>query len=186
VPWLQLQGVDTMGESGRQLTNLLSGQLTSYNFVTLHSPGDQPGRGTARYLSQWKHLPDGVYISKDKLTPLPVSDWKQRRDKGETNLPMVQLKVPFPLTTSTNRIAMPCIAFNFRGGLLGPDTTEPRRIDELVTLTRGSVIYARDGNGKLQLAAPDTIETPKTNSVYNPYIRIDWITGRPRIEEPVL
>ena len=33
----------------KQLTNRFAGQFNSYNFVTMHSPGDQPGHGTARY-----------------------------------------------------------------------------------------------------------------------------------------
>src|ERR1041385_7354259 len=41
----------------KYLTNRFPGQLTSYNFIALRSPGDQPGRGRARFLSEWKTLP---------------------------------------------------------------------------------------------------------------------------------
>jgi prepilin-type N-terminal cleavage/methylation domain-containing protein len=187
--WLQAQGVTlppTAPEQARQLNNLMSAQLTSYNFVTLHTPGDQPGRGSARYLSQWKHLPEGVFISTNKLMPILVPDWKKARDQGQTNLPMAALSVPFPTSKATNRVLLPGIAFNFRGGLLGPDVNDARRVDEYLTLTRGSIIYPRDANGKLMLGAVEVIETPRTNSLNNPHIRIDWITGRPRIEDPAL
>src|SRR4051794_12035539 len=51
---LNLTGL-TQGQR-KQLTNRVSGQFTSYNFMTLRTPGDQPGRGRVRYLSEWKHL----------------------------------------------------------------------------------------------------------------------------------
>src|SRR5678816_1888137 len=57
-----LGGLTTNGLARKALTNRLSGQYTSYNFLALRTPGDQPGRGRARYLSEWKSLPQGVYV----------------------------------------------------------------------------------------------------------------------------
>ena len=55
-------------------TNLCDKQLTGYTFVSLRSVGDQPGRGTARYLAAWQNLPDGTFIAQQKFQPpQPVS-----------------------------------------------------------------------------------------------------------------
>jgi type II secretory pathway pseudopilin PulG len=171
------------------LTNRFSGQYTSYNFVTLRSPGDQPGRGRARYLSEWKHLPQGVFINTNEFNPMPATIWLAQA--GPTNalqskpdLPFTYIPVPFP-TANSPTVLMPCIAFNYRGALLGPDPEKPRNIDEVVTLTRGSLILPVTATEQPVFSAlPELIETPRGNSTNNPYIRIDWITGRPRLEEP--
>ena len=173
-------------EEQRQLTNRIPGQLTSYNFVTMHSPGDQPGQGTMRYLSDWKHLPDGVCIPTNKMTQLPPATWQNLASTpGATNLPFPQIRMRFPgLKGPTNPV--PCIAFNYKGELLGPIKGRPRGVDEFVRLTRGSVIYPRGGSDQWIIGLPETIETPRGNATNNPYIRIDWITGRARIEEPTI
>jgi hypothetical protein len=98
-------------------------------------------------------------------------------------MPFTYIAVPFP-TANSPTIEMPCIAFNYRGGLLGPDPEKPRQVDEIITLARGSLVQAVSSTGRPTIAAPEVIETPKGNSTNNPYIRIDWITGRARLEEP--
>jgi hypothetical protein len=170
----------------RQFTNRLTGQLTTYNFVTLRSPGDQPGQGHAKYLSDWKSLPEGVYIPEAKFAYLDDDAWYATTP---SNRPLARLKnkIPFPSSDSpTNAITFgfPVLAFNFQGQLLGPNLQKPRQGDEYLWLTRGSIVFDRTPDGKVSSAAPpDTIETPKGNSTNNPYIRVDWLTGRPRIEE---
>jgi prepilin-type N-terminal cleavage/methylation domain-containing protein len=165
------------------LTNRISGQYASYNFVTLRTPGDQPGRGKARYLSEWKNLPVGVVVNTNEFTPMPATIWLANSTTPGTNMPFTYIQVPFP-TANSPLIEMPCIAFNYRGGILGPDPEKPRNVDEIFSLTRGSTVFSTTSNGRPMLTAPEVIETPKSNSVNNPYIRIDWITGRARLEEP--
>jgi prepilin-type N-terminal cleavage/methylation domain-containing protein len=164
-------------------TNRMGGQLTSYNFMTLRSPGDQPGKGRPRYLSEWKHLPEHVYIPAEKFFPLPTAQWQARAlAEDGMSLPMPQMLLPFP-TVDSPKTNLPCIAFTYRGELVGPDATKPRQRDEYLSLTRGSIIYQRDAAGRLLNEPPELIETPRGNSTNNPWIRIDWITGRARIEE---
>lgn len=170
----------------KYMTNRFSGQMTSYNFIELRTPGDQPGRGRPRYLSEWKTLPQGVFINTNKFDTnalRTINDWFMLASFAHgTNMPFTYLPVPFPTTTSTN-VMMPCIAFDYRGGLVGPDPTKPRQFDEILSLTRGSLILPVDKNNRPQFGSPiEAIETPKGNSTNNPYIRIDWITGRPRLE----
>jgi prepilin-type N-terminal cleavage/methylation domain-containing protein len=169
----------------KALTNRFEDQYTSYNFVALRSPGDQPGRGRARYLSEWKDLPQGVYVTTNEFEPRPTPKWlTDARKSRDTNMPFTYIAVPFP-TANSPLVEMPCIAFNYRGGLQSPDPEKPRQVDEIITLARGSLVQAVNAQGRPLMAAPEVIETPKGNSTNNPYIRIDWITGRPRLEEPI-
>lgn len=167
----------------RQLTNRISGQFTSYNFVTLHTPGDQPGRGKATYLSEWKTLPEGVFVRTEKFAPYDYTKTSIWYAMPSTNRPLPRVMVPFP-TSSSPKTYLPCLAFNYRGELIGPDVNTPRGGDEYISLTRGSLIFEKDANGKYTFNPPETIETPKGNSTNNPYVRVDWLTGRARIEEP--
>src|SRR5262249_36809741 len=52
-------------------TNLFDKQLTGFNFVVLRTVGDQPGRQTPRYLSQWRTLAEGAYIPQEKFVDYP-------------------------------------------------------------------------------------------------------------------
>jgi prepilin-type N-terminal cleavage/methylation domain-containing protein len=166
----------------KQFTNRLGGQFTSYNFLVLHSPGDQPGHGDSKYLSDWKHLPEGVFVNTEKFTPYKFDDVNAWLSFPPANRPLPRMLVPFP-TSKSVKTYLPCLAFNYRGELVGPDPTSPRRGDEFLYLTRGSLILPKDANGKALLDPPETIETPKGNSTNNPYVRVDWLTGRARIEE---
>lgn len=183
VPLLKDLNFSTLNaEQNKRLERRNGTQLIGYNFLTLRSLGDQPGKGRSQYLTEWKTLPDGVFIAADEFFPLDEKTWMDKASKGETNLPMPRISVPFP-TANSPKVLMPCIAFNYRGELIGP-RKDPRRVDEFITLTRGSYIPARDSNGKYTREAPETIETPRGNSTNNPHLRIDWVTGRARIEEP--
>jgi prepilin-type N-terminal cleavage/methylation domain-containing protein len=187
VPPLNLFPLGSLTNAAQRmaLTNRFSGQYSSYNFVELRTPGDQPGRGRARYLSEWKHLPNGVFINTNEFLPKPPLQWLAEAATNTSfkpDMPFTYLSVPFP-TASSPSVLMPCIAFNYRGGVSGPDLDKPRQVDEIVTLTRGSLILPVDAKEKpLFTSPPEIIETPKGNSTNNPYIRIDWITGRPRLE----
>jgi prepilin-type N-terminal cleavage/methylation domain-containing protein len=172
------------GPSRKYLTNRFYGQLTSYNFVALRSPGDQPGRGKARFLSEWKTLPNGVFINTNEFLPLPARNWLTlaSASKADDNLPFTYIPVPFP-TATNDPIELPCIAFDYRGGLVGADAEKPRQVDEILTLTRGSLILPLNKDEKPIFGdSVEIIETPKGNSTNNPRIRIDWITGRARLE----
>src|SRR5208283_2855139 len=49
-------------------TNLCDKQLTGYNFVSLRTVGDQPGRNNPHYLGPWRTLPAGTFIGTQKFT----------------------------------------------------------------------------------------------------------------------
>jgi len=152
----------------RVFTNLLAGQYTAYALVAARQVGDQPGVNTRHYLTDWRTLPAGMFISTYKFGNIPDALGVK---------PFATNSIPFPLATST-AINLPSIAFNYLGQLAS-DT------DEVVPLVRGSIFYHRDANGQLDRQAPDILESPAGNStnVYN-HIRIDWLTGRARVEQP--
>ena len=183
-PMNMFPAASVTGASRKYLTNRFHGQLTSYNFVALRSPGDQPGRGKARFLSEWKELPNGVFINTNEFVAFPARNWltMAAAAKPGENLPFTYIPVPFP-TATNDPVELPCIAFDYRGGLVGPDPEKPRQVDEILSLTRGSLVLPVSASGSPVFGAPvEIIETPRGNTTNNPKIRIDWITGRARLE----
>lgn len=167
-----------------RVTNLMAGQFTSYNFLTMRTVGDQPGQGRPRYLSEWKQLPDGVFIPTNKFNlndGTNPSEW-YNPDDGVTNRTLPYAALPFPVGRSTGRALLPYIAFDHRGQLLGIEKDKPRGSDEYLQLMRGSIIYPSPGEP--MLTPPELIEQPKDNGKFNPIIQIDWITGRARVKQP--
>jgi len=152
-------------------TNLLASQYRGYAILSDHRVGDQPGMHTKRYLSEWRILPDGIFISTNKFWRVPAFVGDEVMGRFSTNL------VPFPLATNTPR-NLPMIVFGANGGLTNNS-------DMVIPLARGSIFYARDANGILIQGAPDVLENQQSNSisVYS-HIRIDWLTGRARVEQP--
>jgi prepilin-type N-terminal cleavage/methylation domain-containing protein len=168
---------DTMALTPTQQTrfrDLLGGQFTDYCLFVRRGVGDQPGRPIARYLTEWKSLPEGVFFAATNfanrvlITPNP-----QNFDIGA---------FPFP-DENAPRVppeTLAYIAFDPSGQVLG-------NADKLIWLARGSVFNQLDVNGDFALATASVIETPPGNSTNNfNRIRINWLTGRTRVERPEL
>ncbi|MGO8675895.1 MAG: Tfp pilus assembly protein FimT/FimU [Limisphaerales bacterium] len=180
---------------------LLDKQLTGYNFVSLRSVGDQPGRHTVHYWSAWKTLPEGAFIPLQKFAP-PTQSFNVY-----TNVPGVvgnvrpfmtvsafsnTLSVPFPSEqtppigpgTWQHWTSLPYIAFNYLGQLVqllnGTETLRPA--NEIIPVAKGSVLYPHDPATKLGNPAllPTALEVPVGNSTTNSFnlICIDRLTGR--------
>jgi len=171
---------NSLDSEGRtQVTNLSSGQYTSYALVSLRSVGDQPGRPYPRYLSQWKHLPEGVFIAPNKFfIATQFVDTNAIPQKTFNINPFASNNIPFPSIdkAAPTPFLLPTISFNSSGQLTS-------QADELIALTRGSIFYARKPDTTLDLANADAAETPPGNSTNNyNIIHIDWLTGRAKIE----
>jgi hypothetical protein len=180
-------------------TNLFDKQLIGYNYVTLRSVGDQPGRGTTNYLGSWRTLPDGAFIPWPKFGKYnPTVPVMNLYSNGPGPLLAMQVygfqqttKVPFPGPDTPRGTrpkapfaSLPYIAFDFLGRLVD-DNQIPLGQNVLVPLARGSVGFSRDANTKIALQVPPSLtETPLGNST-NSYtaINIDWLTGRARVEQ---
>ena len=178
---------DTTNRS--RATNLYDKQIVGYNFITLRSLGDQPGRPTPRYLSSWRTLPEGAYIPLKKFIPrlptsAPILDILTNNTYAFRifGFPVTNI-FPFPTEntqgygTPPRWVPLPYIAFNYLGQLESGQ-------NEFIPLTRGSLVFQRDpatGLGVERL--PSESEVPvgnATNSSYN-VVSIDWLTGRARL-----
>ena len=179
-------------------TNLCDKQLTGYTFVSLRSVGDQPGRGTPRYLAAaWHNLPDGTFIASQKFqasnsppfTPFYISAFDPNRPIYGFS---VINNVPFPTEDSppSSILYLPFIAFNYLGQLSLDGQTLAQR-DEYIPLAQGTVSPALDVATKtFTLSAASGVssqsvsENPpgnSTNSMYN-IVHIDRLTGRATLE----
>lgn len=153
----------------RSLSNLISGQLTSYALISKRTIGDQPGRESAKYLTEWKNLPDGALFPMFKYSSPDKNPYFRQWD---------YVSLPFPNSRS-KKFLLPCIAFNAQGQLLSKQ-------DEIIPVAQGSVFYPRDKNDRAMVSpAPDAVFTPPGNFTNN-FIRINWLTGRPTLETPQL
>jgi prepilin-type N-terminal cleavage/methylation domain-containing protein len=172
-----LANFNALGATGlREATNLITGQFTSYALMTLRSIGDQPGRPYPRYLTDWRHLPDGVFIPNDKFTITNrFDDTNVVPTKPFVINPFGTNSIPFPSIENGKTFSMPCIAFNSHGQLASGT-------DEFVPLARGSIFYTRDVSNNLTFAKADLVETPLGNATnhYN-LVYIDQLTGRAKI-----
>jgi len=162
--------------------NLLAHQYGAYALATLRSVGDQPGQANPQYLTEWKPLPDGVFIAPFKFaSPNPVTVYATNTLSGARNsfaiLPFPNnLNFPFPAADAVGtggtlfKIPLPYIGFSPLGRL----TTNN---DEYIPLDRGSVFYATN----TVAATPN--EAPPGNATNNcSIIHIDWLTARAKIE----
>lgn len=173
----------------RSVTNLFGGQYTTYALFSHRNVGEQPGRDNPRFLTPWKTLPEGMFISKDKF------GFNANRFGAaftELNRPFAYESIPFPSARSAAfpNPGLPYLAFNARGQLISENAgsaSVPIYQDAVIPLARGSIFYGRDRNGNLIAAPADVQETPPLNSVSNyNRIRIDWLTGRAKLERPEL
>jgi len=178
---------------------LLDKQLTGYNFVSLRSAGDQPGRHSPRYLSSWRSLPDGTFIPPQKFSfPNQYSYSLYTNKMGATGLGIyadiygfaTNSSIPFPTEISPaingRWTTLSCIAFNYLGQLVDPNTGILRNSDELIPVAKGSVAYPRDSvtHTNIAPALPNAIESPLGNSVTNSFtvVQIERLTGRARVK----
>jgi len=190
-----LNGTPEIAKASR----LLDKQLNAYTFVTLRSVGNQPGQVTPRYLSEWRPLPDGAMIAPFKFKPRgqpptivtdppwPATPTKTFPVKGfdvTTDIPFPSADAPPSTLVGKKYVALPYIAFNYLGQLL-PPVGQVVAVDEYIPLAKGSINQALDASKipRLPEQSPTFNESPPGNST-NAFtlIRIDWITGRARLE----
>jgi prepilin-type N-terminal cleavage/methylation domain-containing protein len=167
-----------------QLTNLVNSQYESYALISERTVGDQPGRHTRRYLTEWRSLPQGLIFAPYKLLGRApnIADGYMR--SYATNMPGSLLPLPFPRSKSAP-FPLPYIAFNAEGQLMS-------QRDEVIALAKGSVFVARNPDGTTPHNAladfqlnpqpdPNRLAQSQTNTYQ--FVRINWLTGRARIEQ---
>jgi prepilin-type N-terminal cleavage/methylation domain-containing protein len=174
---------------GNEISNLVTHQFAAYALISLGTVGDQPGRHYPQYVTDWRILPDGVFIAPFQFNLLPngvppnnVYIYTTNTLTGTTVASFIQPwtwlsnSVPFPSLSSTNftyNLPMPCIGFTPSGSLTTPFT------NQYIVLARGNVTSFRDTNGAPILQPAFWSEAPPGNDTNNAnLIKIDWMTGR--------
>ena len=176
-------------------TNLCGMQLMGYNFVSLRSAGDQPGRNTPHYLASWQKLPDGSFIAQQKFQSTNNSFYVPKYDPTDPTMPIYGFNtanyIPFPTEDSivlkNNPQFLSYIAFNYLGQLTVDGQNLAGR-DEYIPLAQGTVSPALNAATKtfaLNAASLAVVtENPpgnSTNIAYN-IVHIDRLTGRATLE----
>ena len=175
--------------------SLLDKQMIGYTYLSLRSVGDQPGVSYPRYLSSWKTLPAGAFISPQKFTynnpnnPVPVLKITtngtlayQIFGFNTTNIfPFPTEQTP-PATMANGAnvwINMPYIAFNSMGQVVSGSSSQP----EFLPVTEGNLSFTRDATKVAIQGLPTATEVPlgNTSNNYN-LVYVDQLTGRGRIE----
>jgi prepilin-type N-terminal cleavage/methylation domain-containing protein len=167
----------------QMVTNLFTMQYTGYALYSQRSVGDQPGQSSPQYLTPWRRLPEGMFIPTNKFTPgtyayaLVNNPNGTVTTNGVTNFDYAAF--PFPLVnanTVANPVMVPYIQFTYQGQLARH--RDNYNSAEIIPLARGSVMT----NANL---TADVLEIPPGNStnIFN-HVRIDWLTGRARVEQP--
>jgi prepilin-type N-terminal cleavage/methylation domain-containing protein len=175
-------------------SNLLTHQYGAYALVSLRSVGDQPGQSFPQYLTEWKPLPDGVFIAPWMFTSQTVRVYSTNTlsynpGKIVNGLPLgvnqfivssfPTNSVPFPAADAmaggiSFKLYLPYIGFSPLGQLTGQLNANT---DEYIPLDRGRVLYT--GGAATAIA----MESPSGNSTNNcNLIHIDWLTARAKIE----
>ncbi len=117
---------------------LATRQARGYAFFSRRSVGAQPGQEELRYLSEWRELPEGVFIATNKFsivdTGVPATSGDGSDDfKIPAFLPMDRLfNVPVPTPDGPLfTLGFPYIAFDYSGALVlsdhGDVITNPAR-----------------------------------------------------------
>lgn len=180
---LFVSGDDSMFDS--PLTD--DGQFRSYALFATGSVGDQPGRPTRKFLTEWRSLPEGMVFLPSKLRKE-----RYRTDLAPTNRSLPYMRMPIhvggdlvrnppdfhlnrpELVTTveqngtdvwvTNYLSFPYIAFRPDGGLY-------YGFDESISIGQGSVFTIGSGNNRELDVIVSTNEPVQ-------HIHINALTGR--------
>jgi len=187
--------------SGAQ--RLTDKQMLAYNYVSLRSVGDQPGRPVPHYLDSWRTLPEGTFIASQMFRYFNASGaYLNIYTNGSTSVAYsvapfaVTNMFPFPTENaqpaSNGRwVSLPYIAFNYQGELVTLDKNgnqQPVSQNQLIPIAQGSLQVQRDKlKNPVQAPSGSPPVTPyenppgNTTNAFN-LVNLDTLTGRARLE----
>lgn len=169
-------------ELARAYTNAATAQFQAYALFSERSLGDQPGFINPRYLTDWRFLPEGVFIDEVKFRDFPNPDDRFTETAILESRAFGYRFFPVP-TGDGPPVRLPYIAFNAQGQLIS-ESFAGRYQDVSIPLARGTVDLSNDGGGSI-VGSPKQI--PPGNSVNNHYrVHVEWLTGRGRLDKPEL
>ena len=160
-------------EEDAAIKRLKAGAFTHYAFYQFRRVGEQPGRSSAGYISEWKALPDKTFLAtNNSFSVLDLS---------------IGVRFPFPFTRSGDdptpiQPKFPYLAFDANGRSIEFGNSfssfdiKPTG-DRDISIARGAVFYARDANGDLVNNNLELQEIPPLNATQN-VIHVDGLTGK--------
>ena len=132
--------------------NLRDAPYRGYALYAERSVGDQPGRATPSYITEWKRLPDGVIFQLDQFQS--VADRISVTPPADR--PFATNAYLFPTVQGMPNV-VPFVAFDGQGRVVD-QFGEKTYQDEVIELARGSVLAPRDSQGDLIADAYDVRE----------------------------
>ena len=146
---------------------LKGGAYTRYALYAERTLGDQPGHRNDRYITDWRTLPEGVFIA----------EYEYAAPGGNEPFRAFNQRVfPFPSEQSTVERVLPHLTFDQNGSLYQTNGAGLRVYQpEYIWMAKGSVLVSRNGTD----VDIDVREVPLWNSTNNyNRIRIDPVSGR--------
>ncbi len=165
--------------SRTQQNRTVSMQYTSYALFAERTAGDQPGRPYKRYITDWKTLPDGVFIAANKFsTPytIPLNGVNKDVLPFDTNV-----FFPYPTIESSYSNNFAYLKFDAQGRLASTRSSDGTCT---IPLARGSILLFTDpSTGVLTASAPaESGGNNSANTNTYDHIEIDGLTGRARLD----
>ncbi|MBI5775566.1 MAG: prepilin-type N-terminal cleavage/methylation domain-containing protein [Verrucomicrobia bacterium] len=178
--------------TNKQANQLLGAQYATYALYTRRGVGDQPGVNFPRYLTEWRHLPEGTFIPATEFADTNI--FNNAINGAYGNNYRNQL-FPFPTTNLqlNLNLDLPWIGFDAQGRLLmahhNTGALQTRKTDVKIRVALGSALENKNTDGTFPVADADILEAPPYT--YTPgsglpdpatRIAINWLTGRARVE----
>ena len=129
---------------------IVGGQLTTYALFSPRIVGEQPGQNTPHYITDWRNLPNGIFI--------PAGQFRQAGIFHNVLGSPQSATIPADDSPGSPAMNLPYIAFDEQGRLMGRST------NIVLSVLEGSIMHPQDTNGIYLVPpavpySPDAIET---------------------------
>jgi len=152
--------------SNPDANRLLGSQLVAYALYSESQPGDQPGKPSPKWLTDWKFLPSGYFLSSQDLYASCPS--RVRVKNLANNSPYFN-----------GELEMPAIAYNSRGQLKGAGLK-----GVYLPVIKGGVFPPiKDQNGNYSVTSADPPDQSSIINLERYWLRVGAVTGRAVVEE---
>lgn len=152
--------------SNPDANRLLGSQLVAYALYSESQPGDQPGKPSPKWLTDWKFLPSGYFLSSQDLHASCPSRVRVRNLANNS---------PY----FNGELELPAIAYNSRGQLKGGGLK-----GVYLPVIKGGVFPpVKDQNGKYSVTSADPPDQSSIKNLERYWLRVGAVTGRAVVEE---
>ena len=152
--------------SNPDANRLLGSQLVAYALYSESQPGDQPGKPSPKWLTDWKYLPSGYFLTSQDLYASCPSRVRVRN--------LVNNSPYF-----NGELELPAIAYNSRGQLKGGGLK-----GVYLPVIKGGVFSpVKDQNGNYSVTSADPPDQSSIKNLERYWLRVGAVTGRAVVEE---